>query len=199
MSVPRSSSVLLPVALKTLEYPATLLLLLLFCRASKNLLEFSKRAHFLKGSSGQLGVQRLQATCSTLQHYGELWDPSTSSEKTRNLSEQEATERIKPLVKRARGEYKEARRWLNDYLRSRGAQVEEEKEEEEDKDEKEDEKEKETKAAPTPATPAVAAAKPTGAQAAPKTEQPKVKEPEKAKPNGMKAPASPKVARKEKA
>lgn len=82
----------------------------------KELDKFSKLAHFLKGSSGQLGVTTLQHSCTKLQHLGEQWDDEDESSKKMDLSEEEAIKRIKPILSRAKKEYKTAEKWLNDYL-----------------------------------------------------------------------------------
>lgn len=82
----------------------------------KELDKFSKLAHFLKGSSGQLGVTTLQNSCTKLQHLGEQWDDEDESSKKMDLSEEEAIKRIKPILSRAKKEYKTAEKWLNDYL-----------------------------------------------------------------------------------
>lgn len=82
----------------------------------KELDKFSKLAHFLKGSSGQLGVTTLQHSCTKLQHLGEQWDDEDESSKKMDLSEEEAIKRIKPILSRAKKEYKAAEKWLNDYL-----------------------------------------------------------------------------------
>ncbi|PVG04447.1 histidine-phosphotransfer domain, HPT domain-containing protein [Serendipita vermifera] len=77
---------------------------------------FSKLAHFLKGSSGQLGVRTLQNTCAKLQHYGELWDDELADERIKNLSEEEAMKRIKITLAEARTQYAEAEKWMAGYL-----------------------------------------------------------------------------------
>jgi HPt (histidine-containing phosphotransfer) domain-containing protein len=83
----------------------------------KNLDEFSKRAHYLKGSSAQLGMKKLSATCAKLQHYGEQWDDEKDESRKANLSEDEALALIPPMFKRAKKEYKAAEAWLRRYLK----------------------------------------------------------------------------------
>jgi hypothetical protein len=61
-------------------------------------------------------VQTLQNTCAKLQHYGELWDDELADERTKNLSEEEATKRIKSTLATARTQYAEAKKWLEKYL-----------------------------------------------------------------------------------
>jgi hypothetical protein len=80
------------------------------------LIPFSKLAHFLKGSSGQIGVQKVRESCSKLQHLAELWDEEKSPEKVVNLSEKEAFKRIKSLLAKTKTEYIEAERWLKKYI-----------------------------------------------------------------------------------
>jgi len=82
----------------------------------KDLDKFSKLAHFLKGSSGQLGVTTLQNSCSTLQHLGEQWDEENDPSKKKTLTPEEATKRITPILANAKVEYAEAQKWLKDYL-----------------------------------------------------------------------------------
>jgi len=82
----------------------------------KELDKFSKAAHFLKGSSAQLGITSLQHTCTTLQHYGEQWDDKKDTDRTKNLSEDEAMKLIPPILSKAKQEYKEARKWMELYL-----------------------------------------------------------------------------------
>jgi HPt (histidine-containing phosphotransfer) domain-containing protein len=85
-------------------------------REEKELEKFSKSAHFLKGSSAQLGITSLPHTCTTLQHYGELWDDKKDSDRTKNMSEDESLKLIPPILNKAKQEYKAARRWMELYL-----------------------------------------------------------------------------------
>jgi len=85
-------------------------------REQGDLDKFSRLAHFLKGSSGQLGVTTLQNSCAKLQHLGERWDEENDPPKTKLLSSEEATKRIKPLLARAKSDYADAEKWLKDYL-----------------------------------------------------------------------------------
>jgi len=78
--------------------------------------KFSKLAHFLKGSSGQLGVTTLQHSCSKLQHLGEQWDDEKDPSKRKTLTAEEAIKRIKPILATAKTEYANAEKWLKDYL-----------------------------------------------------------------------------------
>lgn len=78
--------------------------------------KFSKLAHFLKGSSGQLGIKTLQNSCSALQHLGERWDEDDDPSRKKLLTEAEAIKKIKPILAQAKKEYAEAEKWLNDYL-----------------------------------------------------------------------------------
>ncbi|KAG8751334.1 hypothetical protein FRC14_007987 [Serendipita sp. 396] len=82
----------------------------------ESLLELSRAAHSLKGSSSQLGAQKLKDSCGRLQHYGELWDEDKDELKTKNMTEEEAIKRIKPLLVTAKTEYAEARHWMKTYL-----------------------------------------------------------------------------------
>lgn len=113
-------------------------------RKEKELDKFSKSAHFLKGSSAQLGITSLQHTCTTLQHYGERWDEKKDKDRVKNLTEEESLKLIPPVLSKAKQEYKAARKWMELYLAGDPKQKLELPEvEAETTDEKEKEKEKE--------------------------------------------------------
>ena len=63
-----------------------------------------------------MGIKTLQGSCSKLQHLGEQWDEDSDQSREKLLSEDEAIKRIKPILARAKTEYAEAEKWLNDYL-----------------------------------------------------------------------------------
>jgi len=78
----------------------------------KDLSKISALGHFLKGSSGALGVDQVQASCEKMQHYGSLRD----EEKGCDLKEDTALEMIADLHKGLKVEYAEAEIWLKNYF-----------------------------------------------------------------------------------
>ena len=88
----------------------------MFCSKKKDLLSLSELGHFLKGSSAALGVAKVQATCTSIQNYGKRSDDRSPT----MLSESEALNRIKPLLKRVREEFEEASDWLIKYYEKQG-------------------------------------------------------------------------------
>ena len=72
-----------------------------FLSRIKDLATLSSRGHFLKGSSAALGVQKVQASCEKIQHYGQLRD----EEKETDLTEAEALEKIGSLFGTVKSEY----------------------------------------------------------------------------------------------
>ncbi|KAI0092302.1 histidine-phosphotransfer domain, HPT domain-containing protein, partial [Irpex rosettiformis] len=82
----------------------------------KSLSALSSLGHYLKGSSAALGVARVQATCERIQHYGQRWD----EDKKVALSEKAALDKITESIKCGRGEYKEAKAWLQAWYKEKG-------------------------------------------------------------------------------
>ncbi|KAJ3556498.1 hypothetical protein NP233_g11962 [Leucocoprinus birnbaumii] len=75
---------------------------------SKNLSELSEKGHFLKGSSAAIGITKVQRSCEEIQNYGKL---QGNDEKP--ISTAEALERLQKVLARVKGEYEEAKDWLN--------------------------------------------------------------------------------------
>jgi len=80
--------------------------------ATKDVAKLSSLGHFLKGSSAALGVTKVQATCETMQHYGQLKREDGKG----TLDKEEAVKRIEVLVVRVRGEFAEAKKWFDDFF-----------------------------------------------------------------------------------
>lgn len=76
----------------------------------------SHRAHFLKGSSGQLGLIKLQNACNNMQYYGKLRD----EELDKDLSKEEAVDLIKKEMEIADEGFKEGRELLDRYFEAPG-------------------------------------------------------------------------------
>lgn len=76
--------------------------------AKKDCKALSSLGHFLKGSSATLGVTKVQNTCESIQHYGDLRDNKTG----KALTSEVALVKIDAALKRAEEEYKEAEVWL---------------------------------------------------------------------------------------
>ncbi|KAH9977158.1 signal transduction histidine kinase [Lactifluus volemus] len=79
----------------------------------KNLGELSFLGRFLKGSSAALGVSKVQSACEAIQHYGKLREGSTA------ITEAEAVVKITKALARAREDYGEAKKWLDNFYASR--------------------------------------------------------------------------------
>lgn len=82
------------------------------CRSSRDLDGLSRKGHFLKGSSAALGLQRVQHSCESMQHFG-----NRKNEKGDGplLSEDEALTKCRVLLVRLRKEQAEAKEWLESY------------------------------------------------------------------------------------
>lgn len=78
----------------------------------KDLKSLSSLGHFLKGSSAALGVARVQSSCEDIQHYGHL------REDNKVIKEDDALAKISTTLARAREEYQDAKRWLEDLYRT---------------------------------------------------------------------------------
>ncbi|KAF9026103.1 histidine-phosphotransfer domain, HPT domain-containing protein [Hymenopellis radicata] len=87
--------------------------------ATKNLAKLSELGHFLKGSSAQLGVSHVQASCAKIQHYGQLKD----LERHVDLTDSEALDMISSLMSTVKLEYDTAEAWLKDYFKQKGVEV----------------------------------------------------------------------------
>ena len=72
-----------------------------FLSKSEDLAKLSRLGHFLKGSSAALGVQKVQASCEKIQHYGQLRD----EEKGEDLTTEEALKKIESLLGTVKSEY----------------------------------------------------------------------------------------------
>jgi len=79
---------------------------------TKDLPKISSLGHFLKGSSGALGVDQVQHSCEKMQHYGQLRD----EEKGCDLKADVALGMIVELHKELKVEYAEAEKWLKNYF-----------------------------------------------------------------------------------
>jgi len=79
----------------------------------KDLPQLSQLGHFLKGSSAQLGVKKVQESCEEMQNVGVLRDEKANKE----LSEGEALKRIDTILKDVKKEFQEAERWLKKYFK----------------------------------------------------------------------------------
>jgi len=80
--------------------------------AEKNFKSISELGHYLKGSSGALGVDRVQRCCERMQHYGKFRD----EEEDVALTETEAYDMIVSLNTELKSEYKRAEEWLRDFF-----------------------------------------------------------------------------------
>lgn len=78
-------------------------------RNSHDLDTLSRKGHFLKGSSAALGLQRVQHSCESMQHFGNRQNEFGEGEK---LSEGKALKKCRKLLERLRLEQDEAREWL---------------------------------------------------------------------------------------
>jgi len=76
--------------------------------ADKDLKTLSSLGHFLKGSSATLGITRVQSSCESIQHYGNLRDDKTG----KVIPPDVALSRISISLKEAKEEYREAEVWL---------------------------------------------------------------------------------------
>ncbi|GAA5958659.1 hypothetical protein JCM3765_006710 [Sporobolomyces pararoseus] len=83
---------------------------------AKDLDALSRKGHFLKGSSAALGLQRVQHSCEAMQHFGKRRDAHGEGPE---VSEQEALNRCKGLLKRLRKEQQEAKEWLEAFYKEK--------------------------------------------------------------------------------
>lgn len=78
----------------------------------KDLPRLSSLGHFLKGSSAALGVQKVQASCESIQHLGHLRDPESG----KDIPKEAALAKIGPILSRVRTEYAAAEIWLRKWF-----------------------------------------------------------------------------------
>lgn len=80
-----------------------------------DLITLSRKGHFLKGSSAALGLNRVKASCEKMQHFG--------NKKKANgegiLSEAEAMDQCKSLLKQLKDEQKLSKAWLERFYAER--------------------------------------------------------------------------------
>ncbi|KAF8318984.1 histidine-phosphotransfer domain, HPT domain-containing protein [Clavulina sp. PMI_390] len=79
----------------------------------KDLKKISDLGHFLKGSSGALGIDQVQHSCEKMQHYGALRD----EERGVDLTDAEALTMIVELHVTLKEQYAEAEAWLKKYFK----------------------------------------------------------------------------------
>ncbi|KAG0277470.1 hypothetical protein BGZ96_002849 [Linnemannia gamsii] len=92
--------------------------------SASDLLALSRLGHFLKGSSAQLGVLKVKASCEKLQYYGQRMDAAGQHSL---ISNEEAEKQIRVLLTQMRHEYDEAENYLRVFY---GEQEDEEGDEE---------------------------------------------------------------------
>jgi len=83
---------------------------------AKDLDALSRKGHFLKGSSAALGLQRVQHSCEAMQHFGKRKDANGEGPE---VSESEALNRCRGLLKRLRKEQQEAKEWLEAFYKEK--------------------------------------------------------------------------------
>jgi HPt (histidine-containing phosphotransfer) domain-containing protein len=82
-------------------------------RALKNLQKLSSLGHFLKGSSAALGLTKVQLSCEHIQHYGEMKEVRDGAMVA--IPEADAIVKITKSLARAREEYADAKKWLDQF------------------------------------------------------------------------------------
>ena len=80
---------------------------------AKNLSELSTLGHFFKGSSAAFGLEKVQASCEKIQHYGVKRDEKAG----KDLKPEEALDKIRDQLAQLREEYAEAKQTLEDWFR----------------------------------------------------------------------------------
>ncbi|KAF9150489.1 hypothetical protein BG015_007716 [Linnemannia schmuckeri] len=80
--------------------------------SASDLLALSRLGHFLKGSSAQLGLLKVKASCEKLQYYGQRMDATGQHS---SISNEEAEKQIRVLLIQMRREYDEAESYLRDF------------------------------------------------------------------------------------
>jgi len=76
---------------------------------AQNLSELSSLGHFFKGSSAAFGLEKVQASCQKIQHYGD-------EKANEGLKPEEALDKIKKQLAQLRKEYAEAKKNLEDWF-----------------------------------------------------------------------------------
>lgn len=82
-----------------------------------DLINLSRKGHFLKGSSAALGLNKVKASCEKMQHYGNK--KKANGEGT--LTETEAMDRCKALLEQLKDEQKLSKAWLERFYAERNA------------------------------------------------------------------------------
>ncbi|KAK0504184.1 histidine phosphotransferase, partial [Armillaria luteobubalina] len=85
---------------------------------AKDLQELSSLGHFLKGSSGQIGVARVEVSCQKIQYYGKLRNEHDDGD----VSDTQALDRIKALLAQVKSDYDAAETWLKCWYKERGVE-----------------------------------------------------------------------------
>jgi len=88
----------------------------------ENLSELSTLGHFFKGSSAAFGLEKVQASCEKIQHYGLKRDEDSG----KDLTSEEALNKIKDQLAQLRKEYAEAKQSLEDWFRKHEGEREDE-------------------------------------------------------------------------
>lgn len=91
---------------------------LIHIRQAKDLQELSSLGHFLKGSSGQIGVARVEVSCQKIQYYGKLRNEHDDGD----VSDTQALDRITALLAQVKNDYEAAEDWLKNWYMERGVE-----------------------------------------------------------------------------
>jgi HPt (histidine-containing phosphotransfer) domain-containing protein len=101
---------------RSIPSPTTVLTISLFTLSNaRDLDRLSRKGHFLKGSSAALGLQRVQHSCESMQHFGNRKDEHGEGPL---LSEEDALKRCRVLLVRLRKEQDEAKEWLEAFYKA---------------------------------------------------------------------------------
>ncbi|KAK0201983.1 transferase [Desarmillaria ectypa] len=85
---------------------------------AKDLQELSSLGHFLKGSSGQIGVARVEVSCQKIQYYGKLRNEHDDGD----ISDTQALDTITTLLAQVKSDYDAAESWLKNWYMERGVE-----------------------------------------------------------------------------